>query len=142
MVLLEITNFYLHKSLPGTGIIKNAGIIRGRALYEEIQVNSPEIDSYFCHVSHKMTSLSCWLFIYLRQFTKIVCFYDVWIFAPWIWSCWENASKSLRAAKKSQGTAEKNKEKVEANCTGFSAALRFSFSRNVLFWIWNNLCKN
>ena len=33
----------------------------------------------------------------------------------------------LRAAEKSQGTAEKNKEKVEANFTGFS------LSRNVLF---------
>ena len=37
------------------------------------------------------------------------------------WSCWENPSKSLRAAEKSQGAAEKNKEKVEVNCTGFSA---------------------
>ena len=30
-------------------------------------------------------------------------------------------SKSLRAAEKCQGAAEKNKEKIEANCTGFSA---------------------
>ena len=36
-VLLEITKFYLHKSEPGAGIIRNAGIIRGRALYEEIR---------------------------------------------------------------------------------------------------------
>ena len=36
------------------------------------------------------------------------------------------------AAEKSQGAAEKNKEKVEANCTGFSAVLWFSVSRNVL----------
>ena len=86
-----------------------------------VQVNSPEIDLYFCHVSHKMTSPFCWLFIDLRRFTKIVCFYNVWIFAAWIWSCWENPSKSLRAVEKSQGAAEKNRKKVEANCTGFSA---------------------
>ena len=36
-------------------------------------------------------------------------------------SCWENSSKSFRAAEKSQGADDKNKEKVEANCTGFSA---------------------
>ena len=36
-VLLEITKFHLHKSVPGAGIIRNAGIIRGRALYEEIR---------------------------------------------------------------------------------------------------------
>ena len=35
-VLLEITKFHLHKSVPGAGIIKNVDIIRGRALYEEI----------------------------------------------------------------------------------------------------------
>ena len=29
--------------------------------------------------------------------------------------------QKFRAAEKSQGAAEKNKEKVEANCTGFSA---------------------
>ena len=38
---------------------------------------------------------------------------NIWIFARF-WSCWENPSKSIRAA-------EKNKEKVEANYTGFSA---------------------
>ena len=36
-VLLDITKFHLHKSVPGADIIKNAGIIRGRALYEEIR---------------------------------------------------------------------------------------------------------
>ena len=36
-VLLEITTFHLHKSVPGVGIIRNVGIIRGRALYEEIR---------------------------------------------------------------------------------------------------------
>ena len=36
-VLLEITKFHLHKSVLGAGIIRNAGIIRGRALYEEIR---------------------------------------------------------------------------------------------------------
>ena len=44
-VLLEITKFHLHKSVPGAGIIRNAGIIRGRALYEElhyIKINSVE----------------------------------------------------------------------------------------------------
>ena len=35
-VLLEIAKFHLHKRVPGAGIIRNAGIIRGRALYEEI----------------------------------------------------------------------------------------------------------
>ena len=36
-VLLEITEFHLHKSVPTAGIIRVAGVIRGRALYEEIQ---------------------------------------------------------------------------------------------------------
>ena len=36
-VLLEITKFHLHKSMPGVGIIRNAGIIQGRVLYEEIR---------------------------------------------------------------------------------------------------------
>ena len=31
----------LHKSVPGAGIIRNAGIIRGRALYEEIRYVAP-----------------------------------------------------------------------------------------------------
>ena len=36
-VLLEIIKFLLHKSVSGAGIIRNEGIIRGRALYEEIR---------------------------------------------------------------------------------------------------------
>ena len=36
-VLLEIAKFHLHKSVPAEGIIRVAGIIRGRALYEEIR---------------------------------------------------------------------------------------------------------
>ena len=36
-VLLEMTKFHLHKSVPGAGIIRNAGIIRGRVLFEEIR---------------------------------------------------------------------------------------------------------
>ena len=32
-VLLEITKFHLHKSVPGAGIIRIAGIIPGRALF-------------------------------------------------------------------------------------------------------------
>ena len=36
-VLLKITKFHLHKIVPGAGTIRNAGIILGRALYEEIQ---------------------------------------------------------------------------------------------------------
>ena len=35
-VLLEITKFHRHKSVPGVGIIKYVGIIRKSALYEEI----------------------------------------------------------------------------------------------------------
>ena len=35
-VLLEITKFHLNKSVPVAGIISNAGIILGRALYEEL----------------------------------------------------------------------------------------------------------
>ena len=35
-VLLEITKFLLHKVIRIAGIIKVAGIIRGRVLYEEI----------------------------------------------------------------------------------------------------------
>jgi hypothetical protein len=45
---------------------------------------------------------------------------NIWIFTCFL-NCWENQSKSLRDAEKSQGAAEKNKEKVEANCTSFSA---------------------
>ena len=36
-VLLEITKFHLHESVPGAGIIRNAGIIPGSALYEVIR---------------------------------------------------------------------------------------------------------
>ena len=36
-VLLEITKFHLQKSVPGAGIIINAGIIQGRTLYEKIR---------------------------------------------------------------------------------------------------------
>ena len=36
-ILLEITKFHLHRSVPGAGIIRNAGIVQGRVLYEEIQ---------------------------------------------------------------------------------------------------------
>ena len=49
----------------------------------------------------------------LRDVTLQQGVMNIWIFARF-WSCWENPSKSLRAV-------EKNKEKVEANCTGFSA---------------------
>ena len=44
-----------------------------------------------------------------------------------IWSCWENPSKCLRAT-------EKNKEKVEANCTGFSAELLGFQSVEIFFF--------
>ena len=56
---------------------------------------------------------------------------NIWIFVRF-WSCWENPSKSLRAAEKSQGAADKNKEKVEANCTGFSAEF-FGFQSVKMF---------
>ena len=36
-VLLENTTFSLHKIVRNAGIIRIAGIIRGRALYEEIR---------------------------------------------------------------------------------------------------------
>ena len=36
-VLLEITRIHLHKSVSTAGIIRVAGIIRGRALYKEIR---------------------------------------------------------------------------------------------------------
>ena len=36
-LLLEIIKFHLHKSVPGVGIIRNARIIRGFVLYEEIR---------------------------------------------------------------------------------------------------------
>ena len=39
-VLLEITKFHLHKSVPGAGIIRIAGIILGRALLEEIRYST------------------------------------------------------------------------------------------------------
>ena len=36
-ILLENTTFLLHKIVRNAGIIRVAGIIRGRALYEEIR---------------------------------------------------------------------------------------------------------
>ena len=39
-VLLEITKFHLHKSVPTAGIIRVAGIIRGRALFHVIYMNT------------------------------------------------------------------------------------------------------
>ena len=39
-VLLENTTFLLHKIVRNAGIIRVAGIIRGRALYEEIRYSS------------------------------------------------------------------------------------------------------
>ena len=36
-VLLEIARFHLHKSVPSAGIIRDAAIIQGRVLYEEIR---------------------------------------------------------------------------------------------------------
>ena len=36
-VLLEITKFHLHKSVPGAGIIRNEVLILGRALFAEIR---------------------------------------------------------------------------------------------------------
>ena len=45
----------------------------------------------------------------------------------------EAAEELLRKAKKKCGDTEKNKEKLEASCTGFSAVIWFSVSRNVLF---------
>ena len=36
-VLLEIAKLHLHKSVLGAGISRDAGIIRGRVLYEEIR---------------------------------------------------------------------------------------------------------
>ena len=51
------------------------------------------------------------------------------------------------AAEKSQGAAEKNKEKVEANCTGFSAEFfgsqsveMFCFARKTKIQMLTNLC--
>ena len=43
-VLLEITKFHLHKSRPDAGIIRNANIIGGRALHEEIRYLSKHLD--------------------------------------------------------------------------------------------------
>ena len=37
-VLLEITKFHLHKSVLGAGTIRNAGIIKVGALYEDIRL--------------------------------------------------------------------------------------------------------
>ena len=58
----------------------------------------------------------------------------------------KNPSKSLRAAEKSQGATEKNKEKVKANCTGFSAEFfgsqsveMFCFARKQKFKCWQLL---
>ena len=64
---------------------------------------------------------------------------NIWIFARF-WRCWENPSKSLRAAEKSQGPAEKNKEKVEATCTGFSA--EFFGSQSVEMFCFARKTKN
>ena len=66
---------------------------------------------------------------------------NIWIFACF-WSCWENPSKSLRAA-------EKNKEKVEANCTGFSAEFfgsqsveMFCFARKTKIQMLTTSCRS
>ena len=55
----------------------------------------------------------------------------------------------LRTAKKSQGAAEKNKEKVEVNCTGFSAeffgsqsAEMFCFARKTKIQILTTSCRS
>jgi hypothetical protein len=45
-VLLEITKFHLHRSVSGAGIIRNAGIIQGRALYEEIRYVTPLVTNH------------------------------------------------------------------------------------------------
>ena len=68
------------------------------------------------------------LFRHIQTFYFIFCWVDNNLNFCASWSCCENPIKSLRAAEKSQGAAEKNKEKVEANCTGFSAVLWFSVS--------------
>ena len=55
--------------------------------------------------------------------TCSICVKNIWIFARFLKllrSCWEKSRKTW-------GDTEKNKEKLEANCTGFSV------SRNVLF---------
>ena len=66
-----------------------------------VQFNRLDIDLYFCHISHKMTSPFCWLFIDLRRFTKIVVFYDVWIFPPWIQlKCFEFETIYVKTSKK------------------------------------------
>ena len=43
-VLLEIIKFHLNKGVSGADIIRNAAIIRGRVLYEEICT----LHRYFC----------------------------------------------------------------------------------------------
>ena len=48
-VLLEIAKFHLHKSVPGAGIIRSAGIIRGRALYEEIRYMYVVLEKRHCY---------------------------------------------------------------------------------------------
>ncbi len=45
-VLLEITKFHLHKSVPGAGIIRNAGIIQGMVLYKEIPYDTKPCCKY------------------------------------------------------------------------------------------------
>ena len=42
-VLLENTTFLLHKIVRIAGIIRDAGIIRGRALYEEIWYSTAKL---------------------------------------------------------------------------------------------------
>ena len=49
--------------------------------------------------------------------TRSICVKNIWIFARFLKllrSCWEKSRKTW-------GDTEKNKEKLEANCTGFSA---------------------
>ena len=54
-VLLEIAKFHLHKSVPAEGIIRVAGIIRGRALFQEIRF-----------VAHEMTK-DFWKIVILKK---------------------------------------------------------------------------
>ena len=62
-----------------------------------------------------------------------VCFVDCsFIYADlrrlFVFTMFEFLRQKFGAAEKSQGAAVKNKEKVDANCTGFSAVLWFSVS--------------
>ena len=75
--------------------------------------------------------------------TRSICVKNIWIFARFLKllrSCWEKSRKTW-------GDTEKKREKLEANCTGFSAEFfgsqsveMFCFARKTKIQMLTNFC--